>query len=296
MSPHALSLPPVLAQDAGSIGPRRRIAPTQSKEATADKLGRLRSTTPTSAATTRPNAVLVAATLCGALSGPPAFAIPAAVQDFEGGTTAGWVSGGPLGVSAPGSPVVVGNGRAGANDHYLQVTAIGGSGPGSRLATSNRSAWDGDYATAGLNTISMDLRNFGTADIYVRLVLFDLSDLTQPNWASSPAAFLPAGSDWMSKSFSLAVADLVGVFGDANELLRSITEIRIMGFANASATFALPGTNTSSASTTQLGVDNIAPNVFGTGGNGNPVPVPSTVSLLLLGVLAARFAVTRRSS
>ncbi len=242
--------------------------------------------------TIRSSAALLFAALCATLAGPPAFAIPAAVQDFEGGTTAGWVSGGGGGFGpVVGSPVVVGNGRNGANDHYLQVTSLGGTGPGSRLTTINRSEWDGDFTAAGLTNVTMDLRNFGNSDVNVRLVLLDLSDLNDPNYASTAAALLPAGSDWTNVTFSLAVPGLAGVFGSAADLLHSVTELRIMGFPNGSATFTLPPDNL--AMTAQLGVDNLRPNVFGTGG-GNQVPEPATASLFLLGLLAAARAVRSR--
>ncbi|MGK2952373.1 MAG: hypothetical protein ACSLEZ_08320 [Thiobacillus sp.] len=107
---------------------------------------------------------------------PPAAR--AAVQDFEDGTTQGWTAGGgPLGGVPLAPPTVVSGGAGGAQDDFLQVTSLGGSGPGSTRSTVNPAAWGGDCTDAGLATIGMDLRNFGAADLYIRLLLEDLSDL-----------------------------------------------------------------------------------------------------------------------
>lgn len=229
--------------------------------------------------------VVLAASLCTALLAPPAIAIPEAVQDFEDGTAEGWTfGGGPLGVPSTPQPIVSG-GAGGADDQFMQITSTGSSGPGSKLAAINPTAWGGNYTDAGLTTIAMDLRNFGATDLYIRLLIEDLSELPQARYAITDAIFLPSGGDWTNASFSVAAADLTALAGDVTTVLASVTHLRILGSADPDWLFS-PGTQPSVAAV--LGVDNITPNVFGDDGNGNggnEVPEPSTAWLIALGLL-----------
>ncbi len=228
--------------------------------------------------------VVLGATVCAALFAGPALAIPTAVQDFEDGTTQGWTAGGgPIGGVPLAPPTVVSGGAGGADDDFLQVTATGSAGPGSRLAAINPSAWAGNYSSAGLTTIGMDLRNFGATDLYIRLLIEDLTDLPQARYAITDALFLPAGGDWTDASFSVAAADLIALEGDVAAILSSVTHLRILGSADPNWLFA-PGNQPPVNAI--LGVDNITPNVFADGGNGgNEVPEPSTAWLVALGLL-----------
>jgi len=73
------------------------------------------------------------------------------VDTFESGTKLGW--------SGTGLPILLG-GPAGPNDHYVRL--LGGSGSGPMFAVDNSLQWSGNYATAGVTGIEMDLINFGT--------------------------------------------------------------------------------------------------------------------------------------
>ena len=238
-------------------------------------------------------AIVLAASLSAALLAPPAFAIPAAVQDFEDGTAEGWTfGGGPGGV--PSTPQTVASGGAGgADDEYMRLTSNGTSGPGSKLSAINASAWGGNYTDAGLTTIDMDLRNFGASDLYVRLLLLDLSGLPQALYAITDAVFLPSGGDWTAVTFSVTAADLIALEGDPAALLQSVTELRILGSADPNWLFK-PGEQPSV--TAVLGVDNITPNVFGDGDGDNEVPEPSTGWLLVAGLVAATARARNRLS
>jgi hypothetical protein len=236
----------------------------------------------------QPRLIFLASSLCACLLATPAEAIPTALQDFEDGSTQGWTVGGffPIG-SHPAPPTVMSGGPGGATDKYLQLTAVGGSGPGSKLSAHNAGAWSGNFAAAGLTTIGMDLRNFGATDLYIRLVLEDLTDLANPHYSITDAVFLPVGSGWISGSFSVDVPDLIQLQGDIGALLQSVTRMRIVGNGDPNALF----TPFSQPSVTALlGVDNIRPNVFGGPGGGNGghgVPEPPSSWLLPLGLLAA---------
>jgi hypothetical protein len=229
--------------------------------------------------------VFVAAPLCAALISPVAIAIPAAVQDFEDGTTLGWTAGGgPVGGTPLAGPTVVPGGMGGAADDFLRLTAVGDFGPGSRLSAINRTSWSGDYTAAGLTTIGMRLGNFGVTDLYIRLLIEDLTGLAQIRYAITDAVFLPSASGWMNAGFSVAPADLTSLQGDITALLASVTQIRILGSADPDWLFS-PGLQPSVNAT--LGVDDIAPNVFGQGDGVNDLPEPAIGWLLALGLIGA---------
>src|SRR5690242_7951348 len=78
------------------------------------------------------------------------------VDTFTDGTTAGWAGGDVL-------QVITGGGPGGAGDNYLQFTSNGISGAGSKLATNNSIQWNGNYAAAGVSSISIDMLNPNTS-------------------------------------------------------------------------------------------------------------------------------------
>lgn len=192
-------------------------------------------------------AVMVVAVCSLAL---PAFAIvPNQTDDFEDGTTQGWIVA-ALGQPHPFPPVnEPSGGPGGVDDNYLRLTAIGGSGPGSRLAALNLTQWAGNYTTAGVQGISLDLRNFGNTDLYIRLLFEDPGVGPPTNVALTDAFFLPAGGGWTTVAFGVNAASLTALMGDVPTLLTNTTAIRI--FHGADPTFP------PAPVVTDLGVDNI---------------------------------------
>jgi hypothetical protein len=189
---------------------------------------------------------------------------------FENGTTQNWLVG-LLGAPHPAPPQNISTGGpAGTDDNYMLLTAIGGSGPGSKLAVINLAQWAGDYLAEGISAISMDLKNLGTTDLSLRLLLADPMGGPPTNLAfSTDPILLPAGSDWESVIFPIRLTDLTAGLGDATKALTNATELRI--FHSPTATFPGPPVQT------QLGVDNIT---------ATSVPEPSTAIMSGLGMLA----------
>ena len=117
------------------------------------------------------------------------------IDTFEDGTTQNWVAG-LLGAPHPAPPANQSSGGpAGVDDNFLLVSALGGAGPGSRLSAINfANQWAGDYIASGVSVITMDVRNFGTSDLFLRLSLSDPGFGPPVNVAfSSQPILLPAG-------------------------------------------------------------------------------------------------------
>jgi hypothetical protein len=189
-------------------------------------------------------AFFAAAILCAMASAAAAAPVPNQVNTFQGGNNAGWTNGG-----GATDPVVVSTGGpAGASDAFLRVTANGGGGAGSKLIAFNQSSqWSGNFSTAGVNTISMDLKNFGTSPLSMRVALHESGGTY---YVSDPAFSLPADNAWHTATLPLTASGLRSIGGTplATGLTR-VTEIRILD--NPSVDYR--GASISSS----FGVDNI---------------------------------------
>jgi len=172
------------------------------------------------------------------------------IDDFEDGTTQGWVVG-LLGALHPAPPAnIPDNGPAGVGDNYLQLTSVGGAGAGNRLTVINGSQWTGDYIGAHVNAISMDLRNLGNSDLHLRLFVADpVGGPPLDGAVSTVSVDLLAGQGWTSVVFPLSPESLTAAFGDVTLALKNAGELRIIN----SLTATFPG----DAVVAQLGVDNI---------------------------------------
>ncbi len=190
------------------------------------------------------------------------------LDDFQDGSTQGWGSGAAN--AAP--PVNVGSGGpAGAGDGYLLVTATGVRGPGGKLVTLSGPAWTGNYLAAGVSGIVMDVANFGSTDLSLRLYLLGEAGASA---VSLQPFVLPAGSGWAHAFFDLSPAALSG---DAADALANVTSLRLFHGPDA----FYPGTDIAA----RLGVDNIG-----------AVPEPAPALLLAAGLVAVAWRRRRRTA
>lgn len=176
-------------------------------------------------------------------------------DDFEGGTTAGWSHGPP----SPIPPTVE---SEGANS-FLRIESLGGGGPGSRLAAFNRAQWTGDFVSAGATLISMDLRNSGDTELFVRLGFRSLTG----DSATNDLVNLAVGSGWQTVTFDVTDLALFGP-SDSSEALGNVLEMRVIS-AQFPSFLGDPIVAT-------LDVDNI-----------RVVPAPAGAGVLALGGLVA---------
>lgn len=152
------------------------------------------------------------------------------IDTFEDGTTDQWAIGANASASERPRNVPSG-GPAGAGDRYLLVTSKGGTGPDSRLVVQNLSTrWRGNFITAGVGAIDVDLENFGTTALPMRMVLGSGSG----NGYVTNAVSLPADGQWHHVLFSLDASNMHGFNGPQSYpvFLRSVGVMRILSEAS----------------------------------------------------------------
>jgi hypothetical protein len=122
------------------------------------------------------------------------------------------------------------------------------------LTVINRTQWTGNYLSAGVDSITMDVNNLGPTDLSLRLYVADSPSrfgAPAPNAAfSTTAVLVPSGSLWTPVVFPVGPADLTAQRGTIEAALLQAGELRI--YHNPLPAFPGPRIDA------QLGVDNIA--------------------------------------
>jgi hypothetical protein len=135
------------------------------------------------------------------------------------------------------------------------------------MTVMNASQWAGDYLTAGVARMTMDVINLGSTDLALRLLFEDPAMGPPTNIAATTTpVILTAGGGWTSVSFDVQLDDLTALLGTTEDALSNTTVLRL--FHNPAVGF--PGPEIIS----QLGVDNI---------RARAVPEPSSIALIGLG-------------
>jgi hypothetical protein len=180
------------------------------------------------------------------------------LDDFQNGTVQSWQKGSASSLQ----PTNIANGGpAGAGDNYLQVVSLGGGGADSRMAVFNDSQWSGNYVTAGVRQIEMDMANFGVQSLDIRIAIDGGTfagggpgNCTATCYSSNFAVNLPADGQWRNFAFLLNTSSMVRANGSPGSeplstVLSSAIELRIVaGTSPDWIGMAIAGT---------LGIDNV---------------------------------------
>ncbi len=150
------------------------------------------------------------------------------MDTFQDGTSQGWQTGlGPI-------PNVASGGPAGAGDRYIQYSSSGSAGANSRMVIFNAAQWLGDYVGAGVTRVEMDLNNFSTPTLSIRLAFF--LDAGTGYVTTTPFA-LSGNSGWQHAGFDLVAGNFtaIGSPGDFNALLSNFSgQLRILSSGSPS--------------------------------------------------------------
>ena len=193
------------------------------------------------------------------------------VDDFEDGTTDGWV----VGQQSPFQPRVVSGGQRGADDHYLRMHAGGDSNlPGSRVVVLNRNPlWTQDLNSRGVKAIELDFLALNSfTPFQLRFAFYTLG----PNgFASTNPVTIVSDGKWHHVVFPFTEAAMTNLGTMAwADVLKHFEEVRIL----SSPTPSLRG----EANFADWGFDNIRVVA---------APEPSAGVIVLVGV---GFAMLRR--
>jgi hypothetical protein len=193
------------------------------------------------------------------------------VDTFQDGTTQGW--GGYAAVTN-----VSTGGPAGSGDKYLSLTSTGEAGRAGELRAAtdqdNRHRWAGNYINAGVTGVEMDLKNFSTQDLQMRIVFGG----NYGDWTSANPFVLPADGQWHHVVFGLTSSDLVWGGGGSNpDLTSALTYMGGFSIRHQAGDPLGVGQSTLIAAT--VGIDNVT-----------AAPEPLTILLCAIGgiVLAGR--------
>jgi len=181
------------------------------------------------------------------------YAITLNMVDMFTANTQNWFAGGLGNGQVPPIPPqqISTGGPAGTGDGFLEITASTLDDAGSRVVAINGAQWAGNYLTAGVNAIDMDLRNLGNTDLTVRLLLENpMMGPPADTGVTTSGAFLPAGGDWMHFVFPVSAGALTPLEAGDNmtTLLSNVTLLRIINSTAPDEADQALG---------QLGVDNI---------------------------------------
>jgi len=195
------------------------------------------------------------------------------IDNFQDGTLENWSNG------YNGTPPlnIPNGGPGGAGDRYMQLTAVGGSGPDSRLTVFNRMQWLGNYITAGVNGIDMDLLNPSSVTLSIRIAFKQDTSNGAPGYLSQ-AFILPPDSAWHHALFSITPGTMIPIGGPEpfNTFFTHPAELRIINEMGATNLVGDPVI-------AQLGIDNI-----------RAVPEPGTWALLAVGASVSLMLRRRR--
>ncbi len=144
--------------------------------------------------------------------------MPGQVDGFDGGLS-GWQAGG---FTNPNRPDIQTTGAI--DGPYMRLRSNGSFGAGGKLVVFNTDQWTGNYLTADLSGIQMQVNNLGTTSLALRLIFNDQAH-GQTLTTKAPINLAP-GSGWSTITFPLDQSNLMG--GTFNTVMASVTEFNLV--------------------------------------------------------------------
>ncbi len=194
------------------------------------------------------------------------------IDNFQNSTTEGWrigQSGGPVNISN--------GGDAGTGDAFLRYVADAANASG-KMIIFNDNQWRGNYLNAGIQSISAYVKNPSSSQFNLRLAFGTTTSAQGGNWFSSTNSIdINAGSDWTKISFPITESDLTSVSGSGtfNSVMSNVGSLRILSSSTPS--------NRGATLSATLEIDDIT-----------AIPEPSTIILMLVGLLVIGFSAKSR--
>jgi hypothetical protein len=151
------------------------------------------------------------------------------LDDFQDGTTQNW------GVSSGGSLPVANaenEGPAGFGDHALFMDSTQ-FGAGGRLLVLNANQWTGDWTSAQITRVTLDVRNPNDYDLTMRLGIAGEGGSASMNFGdvhvTTAGVVVPGDNEWHSIAFSVLASDFTTLDqSDAATALGNVTQFRIL--------------------------------------------------------------------
>lgn len=149
---------------------------------------------------------------------------PFTPDDFEDGTTQGWINGG----TSPNPPTnIPTGGPAGADDNFVEEVSSGVGMQGSRwIMFNNEPKWLGPYL-GNVSAITFDVKNAGNSDLNLRIAMQG----TGTRIATTNAIVVPTTqTDWTNISIEIDPGDFTLISGGATieDVLSNVQELRIL--------------------------------------------------------------------
>jgi hypothetical protein len=88
-----------------------------------------------------------------------------------------------------------------------------GAGSGGNLSMYNREQWLGDYIGQGITAVEMDLKNFTTGPLSMRIAFKTGSGPTAPGYAYTVPFVVPADGQWHHAAFVLEASRFTAIGG-----------------------------------------------------------------------------------
>jgi hypothetical protein len=157
------------------------------------------------------------------------------LDDFQDGTTQGWVGG--LNGAIPLVPptVVADAGPMGPGDFALRVTGTGAVvGAGRAIVVNNVDPeWTGDYLTADVQEIMVDVRNLNDVPLTIRIGLDQPPLETGGGRWVSEGVVVPAASPWTTITFSVRPEDLLAGGPSAVDPVVTLADVGVLRILHA---------------------------------------------------------------